>query len=199
VLVCSERRVLLAGCWWLICSERKVLLAGAKPSEHVRMKFSARAGRSGKRSVRGRKGTKQSGVPRRTVPVAPLRIVTVTCHQPTTPTGSRPDHSLLLGRPPPAQRPDHAPHHQLGPARRHLQVGQTPLQTKLFPPPHGSTSALENPIKISIPPPRAGGHAHHGPPRTWPALMVTLSRPHTHRHPGPTLSRPHASSSHARG
>jgi hypothetical protein len=22
-----ERRVLLAGCWWLICSERKVLLA----------------------------------------------------------------------------------------------------------------------------------------------------------------------------
>jgi hypothetical protein len=28
VLVCSERRVLLAGCWWLICCERKVLLAG---------------------------------------------------------------------------------------------------------------------------------------------------------------------------
>jgi hypothetical protein len=28
VLVCSERRVLLAGYWWLICSERKVLLAG---------------------------------------------------------------------------------------------------------------------------------------------------------------------------
>jgi hypothetical protein len=28
VLVCSERRVLLAGCWWLVCSERKVLLAG---------------------------------------------------------------------------------------------------------------------------------------------------------------------------
>jgi hypothetical protein len=24
----SERRVLLAGCWWLVCSERKVLLAG---------------------------------------------------------------------------------------------------------------------------------------------------------------------------
>jgi hypothetical protein len=23
----SERRVLLAGCWWLVCSERKVLLA----------------------------------------------------------------------------------------------------------------------------------------------------------------------------
>jgi hypothetical protein len=33
VLVCSERRVLLAGCWWLICSERKVLLPD-KPSEH---------------------------------------------------------------------------------------------------------------------------------------------------------------------
>jgi hypothetical protein len=32
VLVCSERRVLLAGCWWLVCSERKVLLAD-KPSE----------------------------------------------------------------------------------------------------------------------------------------------------------------------
>jgi hypothetical protein len=28
VLVCSERRVLLAGCWWLVCCERKVLLAG---------------------------------------------------------------------------------------------------------------------------------------------------------------------------
>jgi hypothetical protein len=27
VLVCSERKVLLAGCWWLVCSERKVLLA----------------------------------------------------------------------------------------------------------------------------------------------------------------------------
>jgi hypothetical protein len=27
VLVCSERRVLLAGCWWLVRSERKVLLA----------------------------------------------------------------------------------------------------------------------------------------------------------------------------
>jgi hypothetical protein len=27
-VVCSERKVLLAGCWWLICSERKVLLAG---------------------------------------------------------------------------------------------------------------------------------------------------------------------------
>jgi hypothetical protein len=28
MLVCSERKVLLAGCWWLICSERKALLAG---------------------------------------------------------------------------------------------------------------------------------------------------------------------------
>jgi hypothetical protein len=28
VLIYSERKVLLAGCWWLICSERKVLLAG---------------------------------------------------------------------------------------------------------------------------------------------------------------------------
>jgi hypothetical protein len=28
VLVCSERRVLLADCWWLVCSERKVLLTG---------------------------------------------------------------------------------------------------------------------------------------------------------------------------
>jgi hypothetical protein len=28
VLICSERKVLLAGCWWLVCSERKVLLAG---------------------------------------------------------------------------------------------------------------------------------------------------------------------------
>jgi hypothetical protein len=28
VLICSERRVLLSGCWWLVCSERKVLLAG---------------------------------------------------------------------------------------------------------------------------------------------------------------------------
>jgi hypothetical protein len=27
VLICSERKVLSAGCWWLICSERKVLLA----------------------------------------------------------------------------------------------------------------------------------------------------------------------------
>jgi hypothetical protein len=28
VLVCSERRVLLAVCWWLVCCERKVLLPG---------------------------------------------------------------------------------------------------------------------------------------------------------------------------
>jgi hypothetical protein len=28
VLVCSERKIVLAGCWWLVCSERKVLLAG---------------------------------------------------------------------------------------------------------------------------------------------------------------------------
>jgi hypothetical protein len=28
VLVCSERKVLLAGYWWLVCFERKVLLAG---------------------------------------------------------------------------------------------------------------------------------------------------------------------------
>jgi hypothetical protein len=27
VLICSERKVLLDGCWWLICSERKILLA----------------------------------------------------------------------------------------------------------------------------------------------------------------------------
>jgi hypothetical protein len=28
VMVCSERRVMLAGCWWLVCCERKILLAG---------------------------------------------------------------------------------------------------------------------------------------------------------------------------
>jgi hypothetical protein len=28
VLVCSERKVLLAGYWWMVCCERKVLLAG---------------------------------------------------------------------------------------------------------------------------------------------------------------------------
>jgi hypothetical protein len=27
VLVCSERKVPMAGCWWLVCCERKVLLA----------------------------------------------------------------------------------------------------------------------------------------------------------------------------
>jgi hypothetical protein len=33
VLVCSERRVLLAGCWWLIYSERKYCwLVADKPS-----------------------------------------------------------------------------------------------------------------------------------------------------------------------
>jgi hypothetical protein len=30
VLVCSERRVLLVGCWWLVCSERKVLVAAKR-------------------------------------------------------------------------------------------------------------------------------------------------------------------------
>jgi hypothetical protein len=24
VLICSERKILLTGCWWLVCSERKV-------------------------------------------------------------------------------------------------------------------------------------------------------------------------------
>jgi hypothetical protein len=28
VLVCSERKVLLADCWWLVCCESKVLLPG---------------------------------------------------------------------------------------------------------------------------------------------------------------------------
>jgi hypothetical protein len=28
VLIRSERKVLLVGCWWLVCCERKVLLAG---------------------------------------------------------------------------------------------------------------------------------------------------------------------------
>jgi hypothetical protein len=28
VLICSERKILLADCWWLVCSERKVLVAG---------------------------------------------------------------------------------------------------------------------------------------------------------------------------
>jgi hypothetical protein len=34
MLICSERKVLLAGCWWLVCSERKVLLAD-KPNEQA--------------------------------------------------------------------------------------------------------------------------------------------------------------------
>jgi hypothetical protein len=34
VLIYSERKVLLAGCWWLVCFERKVLVAD-KPSEQV--------------------------------------------------------------------------------------------------------------------------------------------------------------------
>jgi hypothetical protein len=28
MLICSERKILLADCWWLIYSERKVLLSG---------------------------------------------------------------------------------------------------------------------------------------------------------------------------
>jgi hypothetical protein len=32
VLICYERKVLLADCWWLVCSERKVLVAD-KPNE----------------------------------------------------------------------------------------------------------------------------------------------------------------------
>jgi hypothetical protein len=28
VLICSEEKILLVGCWRMICSERKVLLAG---------------------------------------------------------------------------------------------------------------------------------------------------------------------------
>jgi hypothetical protein len=36
MLVCSEKKVLLTGCWWLVCSERKVLLLVAdKPSERA--------------------------------------------------------------------------------------------------------------------------------------------------------------------
>jgi hypothetical protein len=34
VLIWCEGKVLLAGCWWLVCSERKVLLAG-KPNEQA--------------------------------------------------------------------------------------------------------------------------------------------------------------------
>jgi hypothetical protein len=32
MLVCSGIKVLLADCWWLVCSERKVLLAGGEHS-----------------------------------------------------------------------------------------------------------------------------------------------------------------------
>jgi hypothetical protein len=37
VLISSERKILLAGCWWLICSERKVYcwLVADKPSEQA--------------------------------------------------------------------------------------------------------------------------------------------------------------------
>jgi hypothetical protein len=28
VLICSDRKILLADCWWLICFERKVQLVG---------------------------------------------------------------------------------------------------------------------------------------------------------------------------
>jgi hypothetical protein len=28
MLICSERKVLLADCWWVVCSEKKVLLTG---------------------------------------------------------------------------------------------------------------------------------------------------------------------------
>jgi hypothetical protein len=34
MLICSERKVLLAGGWWLVCSERKILLVMVdKPDE----------------------------------------------------------------------------------------------------------------------------------------------------------------------
>jgi hypothetical protein len=33
VLICSERKVLLADCWWLICYERKVLMVVDKANE----------------------------------------------------------------------------------------------------------------------------------------------------------------------
>jgi hypothetical protein len=36
VLICSERKVLLASCWWLICSERKVLLASGQTNRVLR-------------------------------------------------------------------------------------------------------------------------------------------------------------------
>jgi hypothetical protein len=31
MLICSERKILLTGCWWFVCSESKVLLD--KPNE----------------------------------------------------------------------------------------------------------------------------------------------------------------------
>jgi hypothetical protein len=34
MLICSERKVLLADCWWLVCFERKVLVV-AKPNEQA--------------------------------------------------------------------------------------------------------------------------------------------------------------------
>jgi hypothetical protein len=36
VLVCFDRKILLAGCWWLICYERKVLLAGGWQAHHLK-------------------------------------------------------------------------------------------------------------------------------------------------------------------
>jgi hypothetical protein len=35
VLVSSERKVLLAGCWWLVCSKKKLLLAGAWSAKRI--------------------------------------------------------------------------------------------------------------------------------------------------------------------
>jgi hypothetical protein len=37
VLVCSERKVLLAGCWWLVRSERKVLSVADKPTNRAKL------------------------------------------------------------------------------------------------------------------------------------------------------------------
>jgi hypothetical protein len=34
VLICSEIKVLLTGCWWLVCFERKILLVVDKRDEH---------------------------------------------------------------------------------------------------------------------------------------------------------------------
>jgi hypothetical protein len=36
-MACSERKVLLAGCWWLVCSERKIL--ADKPNEEDALDF----------------------------------------------------------------------------------------------------------------------------------------------------------------